>query len=85
MAKANKKILESLSQVDLVLEVVDARAVNATSNPEFAKLNKPILKVALKADLADNISKTQPNVIVGSTKDRKFYSLLIKVIYRYLL
>ncbi|MCQ3908664.1 MAG: hypothetical protein MJ200_03900 [Mycoplasmoidaceae bacterium] len=53
MAKANKKILDSLKSVDLVLEVVDARAIKATSNPEFDKLSKPVLKVALKADIAD--------------------------------
>lgn len=81
MAKANRKILESLSQVDLVLEVVDARAVNATSNPEFAKLNKPILKVALKSDIADirNI-KWQPNLIIGSTKTATFRKTLLSAI-----
>lgn len=81
MAKANKKILQSLSQVDLVLEVVDCRAVNATSNPEFAKLNKPVLKVGLKSDIADirNI-KNQPNLILGTTKNKNFRSLLLKEI-----
>ncbi len=81
MAKANKKILESLSKVDLVLEVVDARAVNATSNPVFAKLNKPVLKVALKADIADirNI-KWQPNLIIGSTKYVSFRKTLLSAI-----
>lgn len=81
MAKANKKIIESLKKVDLVLEVVDARAINTTSNPEFAKLNKPILKVALKTDIADikNI-KWQPNLIIGSTKSKNFRSILLKEI-----
>lgn len=81
MAKANRKILESLSNVDLVLEVVDARAVNATSNPEFEKLNKPVLKVALKSDIADikNI-KWQPNLIIGSTKNKNFRKILISAI-----
>lgn len=73
MAKANKKILESLNKIDLVLEVVDARAINATSNPEFAKISKPVLKVALKSDIADiNNIKWQPNLIVGSTKSKTF-------------
>ncbi len=81
MAKANRKILESLSKVDLVLEVVDARAVNATSNPAFNKLNKPVLKVALKADIADiqNI-KWQPNLIIGSTKNAGFKKVLLSAI-----
>lgn len=81
MARANRKILESLNKVDLVLEVVDARAVNATSNPVFAKLNKPVLKVALKADIADiqNI-KWQPNLIIGSTKNQGFRKVLLNAI-----
>ncbi|MCQ2957015.1 MAG: ribosome biogenesis GTPase YlqF [Mycoplasmoidaceae bacterium] len=85
MAKANKKILESLSKVDLVLEVVDARAVNATSNPDFAKLNKPVLKVALKSDIADikNI-KWQPNLVIGSTKNKSFKTQLLKEINKML-
>lgn len=85
MAKANRKILESLSKVDLILEVVDARAVNATSNPEFTKLNKPVLKVALKSDIADvrNI-KWQPNLVIGSTKSKTFRAALLSEIKKML-
>lgn len=85
MAKANKKILESLNKVDLILEVVDCRAVNATSNPEFTKLNKPILKVALKSDIGDvkNI-KWQPNLIIGSTKNKSFRNTLLNEIKKVL-
>lgn len=85
MAKANKKILESLSNVDLVLEVVDARAVNATSNPDFAKINKPVLKVALKSDIADikNI-KWQPNLVIGNTKTKSFKTVLLNEIKKML-
>ncbi|XQP55267.1 MAG: ribosome biogenesis GTPase YlqF [Mycoplasmoidaceae bacterium] len=85
MAKANKQILESLKSVDLVLEVVDARAIKATSNPEFDRISKPVLKVALKSDIADvkNI-KWQPNLIVGSTKNKSFRSLLLNEIKKML-
>ncbi len=85
MAKANKKILESINMVDLVLEVVDARAINATSNPTFNKLNKPILKVALKSDMADTKSiKPQPNLVIGNIKNKGFRSLLLKEINKVL-
>lgn len=85
MAKANRKINESLKQVDLVLEVVDSRAINATTNPEFNKLNKPVLKVALKADIADTKNiKWQPNLVVGSTKNKSFRSILLNEIKKIL-
>ncbi|MCQ3914794.1 MAG: ribosome biogenesis GTPase YlqF [Mycoplasmoidaceae bacterium] len=85
MAKANRNILESIKKVDLVLEVVDARAINTTSNKEFIKLNKPVLKVALKSDIADikNI-KWQPNLIVGSTKNKSFKTTLLNEIKKIL-
>lgn len=81
MAKANKNIQESIKDVDLVLEVVDARAINASTNLEFSKINKPVLKVALKADIADikNI-KPQENLIIGSTKNKGFRSVLLNKI-----
>lgn len=80
MAKASKQILDSINNVDLVLEVVDARAINATSNPIFTKLNKPVLKVALKSDLADIKNITSSNLIVGSTKNKNFRSVLLNAI-----
>lgn len=81
MAAANQKIMQSLGSVDLVIEVVDARAVNITSNPAFNKINKPILKVALKSDIADikNI-KTVDNLVVGNLKDKNFRNVLLNKI-----
>ena len=78
MALANKKILESLKSVDLVIEVVDARAINTTSNKVFANLSKPILKVALKSDLAD--IKSTNNIVIGNIKDKGFRSILLNKI-----
>ncbi|MCQ2747922.1 MAG: 50S ribosome-binding GTPase [Mycoplasmoidaceae bacterium] len=78
MAKANKKIQESVKNVDLIIEVVDARAIKTTSNSDFNKINKPILKVALKSDLADLTDiKNKEKIVIGSTKDKNFRKILL--------
>jgi ribosome biogenesis GTPase A len=55
MLKAGRKMREVIKLVDLVVELVDARAPAASRNPEFRELlpGKPALLVANKADLAD--------------------------------
>lgn len=56
MAKARKILTENLKLIDLVLEVVDARAPLATRNPDFDSIFNNKLRVILlnKADLADD-------------------------------
>jgi len=57
MAAARKKAAETLAQADLVIEVCDARAPGASTNPMIDELRRhrqrPALKVLNKADLAD--------------------------------
>ena len=57
MTVAREKAAESMEFVDLVIEVVDARLPEASSNPMIKKLRehrqRPCLKVLNKADLAD--------------------------------
>ncbi len=55
MARTRRKIQESLSQVDAVIEVVDARIPLSSRNPELDHWvgRKPRLVVLNKADLAD--------------------------------
>lgn len=55
MHKALKEIKESLSQVDILIEVLDARIPYSSENPEIAKIrgDKPCLKILNKSDLAD--------------------------------
>ncbi len=55
MAKARRLLSENLSKVDAVVELIDARAVTSSQNPEIDRLlkNKPRIIVANKADLAD--------------------------------
>ena len=56
MAKARRQMEESLKQVDLVIELRDARIPKASANPLLAQLaqNKPVLIILNKADLADD-------------------------------
>ncbi|WP_420933524.1 ribosome biogenesis GTPase YlqF [Alteromonas sp. A081] len=55
MHKALKEIKESLSQVDILIEVLDARIPFSSENPEIAKIrgDKPCIKILNKYDLAD--------------------------------
>lgn len=55
MAKARREITESLSKVDAVVEVLDARLPNASSNPMVRELieRKPKTVVLTRIDLAD--------------------------------
>jgi len=55
MHKANKEIKETLSRIDLIIEVLDARIPYSSHNPLLSKLrgNKPCIKVLTKSDLAD--------------------------------
>ena len=55
MAKTRRIMRENLSQVDIVLELVDARIPESARNPEIAALTagKPVLTLLNKSSLAD--------------------------------
>lgn len=55
MAKAKRMLTDSLKLVDVVIEMVDARAPASTRNPDFDAIfgSKPRVVVLNKADLAD--------------------------------
>ncbi|MBK5915598.1 ribosome biogenesis GTPase YlqF [Rhodocyclus purpureus] len=57
MASARKKAAEAMAGVDVVIEVVDARLPEASTNPLVLELRRhrqrPCLKILNKADLAD--------------------------------
>ncbi|MCB1929397.1 MAG: ribosome biogenesis GTPase YlqF [Rhodocyclaceae bacterium] len=59
MNAARRQAAEALARVDAVIEVVDARLPEASSNPLIAQLcqarNRPRLKLLNKADLADPV------------------------------
>lgn len=55
MVKARREIRENATLVDIVIEILDARAPRSTSNPDLPELvkKKPIIRVLNKSDLAD--------------------------------
>ncbi len=55
MHKASKEIKAILPQVDLIIEILDARIPFSSQNPMLAHLrgNKPCIKILSKSDLAD--------------------------------
>lgn len=55
MAKTRRMILDTLKQIDLIVELVDARIPQASKNPDIKTLaeNKPKLLILNKSDLAD--------------------------------
>lgn len=78
MAKTRRMITECLSQVDIVLELLDARIPYSSKNPEIEKLcaSKPRITVLTKASLADpainklwvnHFSKTSSNTVLIDT------------------
>ena len=61
MHKAQKEIAEVMPQVDLVIEVLDARIPYSSENPMVSSLrgNKPCIKLLNKSDLADPVVTQQ--------------------------
>lgn len=61
MKKALVEMQNSVKLVDIVIEIVDARAPYSSSNPELKKIinNKPHLIMLNKSDLADEIKTKQ--------------------------
>lgn len=57
MTSARKKAAETMAKTDVVIEVVDARLPEASTNPMILDLRlfrqRPVLKILNKADLAD--------------------------------
>jgi len=56
MHKAGKEIKESLPEIDILIEVLDARLPFSSANPLLSELrgDKPCIKILNKADLADS-------------------------------
>ena len=60
MNKARRIIKETMSDVDLVIEVMDARIPFSSENPMVAELrqHRPCIKILNKCDLADPATTT---------------------------
>ncbi len=82
MAKAKRLIKEALPNIDMVIELLDARAPISSKNPDFDSLfgNKPVLTLLTKSSLADpeatkyyenKLKKSGREVIAIDSKDGK--------------
>jgi ribosome biogenesis GTPase A len=78
MAKSLRDI-QSIKNLDIVIEVVDARCINLSSNLELSKtFHKPKLTIALKSDLADIVVvNSRDDLLIGSIKNRHFKQKII--------
>ena len=95
MAKATKLIEESLRQVDLVVELCDARIPESSRNPVLARLvqKMPHILFMNKSDLADPVAteawveayrRQGLTALPGSALDRKDRAALIETAERLL-
>lgn len=90
MAKARREITEKVKLLDIIIELVDARAPRASKNPMFDEItkNKPRLIVMTKKDLADEKVTNQwlmyykeqgYEAICVNLKNFNEYQLIIKI------
>ncbi len=84
MAKTLKEFEKELKLIDLIIEIVDSRSINLTSDSEIVSTiknkNIPILKIASKSDLSDIDKSLYNHILVGSIKDNKFRNLILNEI-----
>ena len=80
MHKAGKEIKEILPQVDLIIEILDARIPFSSQNPMLNHLrgDKPCIKVLNKSDLADADITRQWQTYLEQTQAIKTLSLSIE-------
>ena len=81
MEKSINSMKKQLDNVDLVIQILDARCPNISSNPELVKLcnHKPYINIALKSDLADLSSKLK-DVNYLSISQKNFVAKAEKII-----
>ena len=91
MAKTRRLLAESLKVIDVIVEIVDARAPLSTRNPDFEPMfkGKPRIILLNKADLADDnttarwkayFEKKGHNCIAVSSIDRKHVKTVIALV-----
>ena len=61
MAKTKKQIIEDLKLIDIIIEILDARAPESSQNPDVKEYSKNKKKIVVlnKADLADDVFTTK--------------------------
>ncbi|MDE5617694.1 MAG: 50S ribosome-binding GTPase, partial [Ureaplasma sp.] len=80
MKKSLEEIGKIVNKVNLIIEVLDARAINTSSNDELLNIvgNKPILKIALKSDYSD--LKNSNDIFVCNIKEKNLRNKIINEI-----
>ncbi len=80
MHKANKEIKDTLADIDLVIEVLDARIPFSSQNPLLSRLRgtKPCIKVLTKSDLADPEQTKQWQIWLEHEQGVKTLALTMK-------
>lgn len=85
MRKTSKNLLKIINQIDIVLELVDARAPNSTRNSFFQQhfKNKNYILVYMKADLTDlnKIKLSNNSVLVSINNHRSINNLIKKIVF----
>jgi len=73
MHKASKEISKTLSQVDLIIEVLDARIPYSSDNPMLERIrkDKPCIKLLNKSDLAGTTVTAQWQTFLEATRGIK--------------
>lgn len=83
MKKTIDEFKKEIKLIDLIIEIVDARSINNTSNSEILKIvkgcNKKIIKLALKSDLADRCINDE-EVIYSNINDKNIKNIILKKI-----
>ena len=91
MTKTNRMIKAQLSQIDMVMEIVDARVAKSSKNPDIAAITegKPRLIVINKIDLADpkvtkkwvaHYTAQEDHVVVADSRTKSGVSAIIPAI-----
>jgi ribosome biogenesis GTPase A len=73
MHKASKEMAEVLPQVDVIIELIDARIPYSSSNPTIESLrkDKPFIKLLSKSDLADSALTAQWQAYLETQENTK--------------
>ncbi len=78
MKRATDEILKRISDVDFIIEVLDARGINLTSNDELKRKikTKPIIQIALKNDLSD-LKHNDEEIVFCNIKNKETRDIII--------
>lgn len=82
MKVATDAIKNICTKVDAVLEVVDSRGIEISSNNDLRSLipNRPIIKIALKNDLADDVGHScqNENIVFANKYQKNLRNLILQ-------